>query len=306
MEVITPSYAPDFELCRDLNQSVLDNTSDDVTHKIFVSRRDLEQFALLTSDRTEIVCTADLLPRTLVELPRLNFSVNLRQPFPPIRGWMRQQLVKLAAAAASSADVVIVVDSDIEFIRPFTAETFRQHGVVRLYRWPEAIDDGMSRHIAWHNGARYLLGLQRVGMPFTDYISSPLAWDPALVRQLLARVEAIAKHGWTTELGGLLHLSEATLYGLFVDECLGPPANTFSSEDSYMHGYWETTPIHAASAAAFIAGISPTDLAVMISAKSGTPLAVRRQVIAELRRALPANDRPTRLKPSAGEITDYR
>jgi hypothetical protein len=288
MEIITPSYRPDFELCRDLNRSVLEYTTDDVRHRIFVSRRDVALFSALESERTDIVCTADLLPRTLFEVPRLNYSVNLRRPFPPIRGWMRQQLVKLAGAAASSADVAVLIDSDLEFVRPFTVDTFMRDGIVRLYRWPGHIDERLPRHVAWHHVARDLLGLPQASTPLNDYISSPLAWSPGLVRQLLARVEAVSGRSWTGAIGGVMHFSEVTLYGLFVDEYLGAPANTFSSDDSLMHGYWGNTPIDEVDTAAFVTGISPTDVAVMISAKSNTPLPQRRAAIAELRRALPA------------------
>ena len=40
LAVVTPSYAPDLELCRDLNRSVLEWTPADVHHHIIVPRRD--------------------------------------------------------------------------------------------------------------------------------------------------------------------------------------------------------------------------------------------------------------------------
>ena len=38
MAVITPSFAPDFELCADLNRSVLAHSPDSVRHHIIVPR----------------------------------------------------------------------------------------------------------------------------------------------------------------------------------------------------------------------------------------------------------------------------
>lgn len=286
MEIVTPSYEPDFEFCRDLNRSVLSNTPEDVPHRIFVSKRDLGRFKELENSRTQIVCTADVLPGGFVELPRINFTLNLRRPVPPIRGWMRQQLVKLAATAQSSADVVVLVDSDIEFVRPFDADTFIRDGIVRLFRHPGHIDERLPRHVEWHRISRDLLGLPAAPTPLNDYITSPLAWSPTVARELLAKVETTTRRPWTSALGGLLHFSEVTLYGLFVDECLGAPANTFSSDDPLMHGYWDTVPINAAGIAEVAASITATDIAVMISAKSHTPVPERRQAIAELRRAL--------------------
>lgn len=49
LAVLTPSYAPDFDLCRELNRSVLDRTPSDVDHHLIVPRRDRELFAPVRS-----------------------------------------------------------------------------------------------------------------------------------------------------------------------------------------------------------------------------------------------------------------
>src|SRR5262249_54201640 len=134
--VITKSFAPDFELCTSLNRSVLVNSPDTVQHHIIVPRSDLELFSRLSSPRTHIRCEVDLLPRTFVRVPFINLTINLARPFPPIRGWILQQVVKLAAIAASEDDAALVVDSDVEFIRPFTTETFIRDGNVRFFCKP--------------------------------------------------------------------------------------------------------------------------------------------------------------------------
>src|SRR5215469_11733865 len=109
LDVTTISYAPDFELCVALNRSVLDNSPDTVQHHIIVPRSDLKLFGRLAGKRTHIRCEADLLPRTFVRVPFTNITVNLDQPFPPVRGWIQQQVVKLAAIAASEDQLVVVV-----------------------------------------------------------------------------------------------------------------------------------------------------------------------------------------------------
>src|SRR6516165_9214995 len=131
MAVITKSFAPDFELCTALNHSVLDNAPSTVQHHIIVPRSDLKLFGRLAGPRTHIRCEADLLPRTFVPMPFSNIMVNLARPFPPVRGWILQQVIKLAAIAASQDDAVLIVDSDAEFIRPFAAELFVRDGKVR-------------------------------------------------------------------------------------------------------------------------------------------------------------------------------
>jgi Family of unknown function (DUF6492) len=287
MAVITKSYAPDFELCVDLHRSVLDCTPDSVHHHIIVPRQDLKLFGRLAGSRTHVHCDRDFLPSSFLALPFGNSTINLGRPFPPVRGWILQQLVKLAAVAASEDDVVLVVDSDVSFVRPFTAEMFVREDVVRFYRKPQAITAQLPRHVAWQQVARRMLGLPPRDPPYTDYIAAMLACDPRIVRQMLARVTATTGRPWTSAIAGQLHFSEWTLYGVFVDEVIGAPGNTLVSDDPLCEAYWGTTPLDRDGAIDFLRGIRPTDVAAMISAKSHTPLAVRRAAFANYRTADP-------------------
>jgi Family of unknown function (DUF6492) len=276
LSVITPSFGPDFDLCAALHASVLAHAPQSVRHHIIVPPRDVALFRRLAGPRARIHAETDFLPRSFRPLPGLNLSVNLRRPFPPLRGWILQQIIKLAAAARSDADVVVVVDSDIEFIRPFTADTFRRDGAVCFYRRPGAVDQGLPRHLTWHRRGRSLLGLPPGSPPFPDYISSLMAWDPVIVRKLLDRVESSTGRRWTDAVGRELHFSEWTLYGLFVDEVLGAPPGSLTTDDALCHTYWDEIPLDDRSLQDFLARTGPGDIAVMISAKSRTPIAVRR------------------------------
>jgi Family of unknown function (DUF6492) len=282
---ITKSFAPDFQLCASLNRSVLDNSPDTVHHHIIVPRSDLKLFGRLAGPRTHIRCEADFLPSTFVPLPFSNIRINLARPFPPVRGWIQQQVVKLAAVAASEDDVVLVADSDVEFFRPFTAEMFARDGKVRFFCKQNQIDKRLPRHMIWHRVARSLLGLPPAEPPYADYISSPLAWDPMIVRRMLAHLTATTGRPWPTAIAGQLHFSECVLYGVFVDGVIGAPANSFASDDPLCLVYWEHTPLNLDSAAHFIRGVRPTDIAAVIQSKSKTPLAVRQATFAALRAA---------------------
>jgi hypothetical protein len=294
LAVITKSFAPDFELCAELNRSVLDNSPDTVEHRIVVPRSDLGLFSRLAGTRTHICCETELLPRMFVRLPFVNMTINLARPFPPIRGWIQQQVVKLATIAASKDDVLLVVDSDAEFVQPFTAETFMRDGIVRFFRGPDQIDQRLPRHMTWHRVARALLGLPPAEPPYPDYISSPLAWDPNIVREMLARVAATAGQQWPTAIAGQLDFSECVLYGVFVDGVIGAPANSFASNDSLCSVYWEQTPLNPDSAIEFVRSVRPTDVAAVIQSKSLTPMTVRKATFAALRAALRADCRPQR------------
>jgi hypothetical protein len=279
MVVLTPSYARDFALCADLHRSVLKYAPESVDHHLVVPRADVALFARLAGPRTHVHCEEDFLPRTYVRLPRLNYSINIRHPYPPVRGWIRQQVLKLAAAAKLQADVILLVDSDIEFIRPFDVKTFSRDGVVRFYRQANAVSDELPRHLLWHEAGRQLLGIPQSPPPYTDYVSSLLAWDGRLVQQTLDRVQETTGKSWATAIGQQLHFSEWTLYGLYLDEIAGSSATAFSSSDNLCLDYWDETPLRESTATAFMTGLRSTDVAVMISAKSRTPLSVRRSVL---------------------------
>jgi len=283
MTVITISYAPDFELCVALKQSLLENSPNTIQHHIIVPRSDLELFQRLADSRSHIICEADFLPRSFVRVPPSNMMINLRRPFPPVRGWIQQQIIKLAAIAASDDDVVLTVDSDVEFIRPFSAEMFVRNGAVRSYRGPNQIGDDLSRHIIWYQAARDLLGLPPSKPPYPDYISSFLAWDPKLVRRMLAHVEDTTGQPWATAIAGQLHFSECILYGVFIDGVVGACAKAFHSNDSLCLSYWDQTPLNLTSAADFIDQVRPTDIAVLIQSKSRTPPTARKAILDALR-----------------------
>jgi hypothetical protein len=285
MAVITKTFAPDFELCVALNRSVLENSPDSTHHHIIAPRSDLKLFGRLAGPRTHIRCEADFLPRTFVRVPFSTIFVNVGRPFPPVRGWIQQQVIKLAAIAASEEDAVLVADSDVEFVRPFTAEMFVREGMVRFFRNPDRIDKQLSRHMTWHRVARELLGLPPAAPPYPDYISSPLAWNPIIVRRMLARVEGTTGSPWTTAIAGQLDFSECVLHGVFVDEVIGRPAYSFVSDDPLCRVYWEPTPLNADSAALFVRSVRPTDIAVVIQSKSRTPPAVREAIFNALRAA---------------------
>jgi hypothetical protein len=281
--VLTPSYAPDLELCTGLNRSVLQYAPPDVHHVLIVPPADVAAFRHLANERTTIRTEPEFLPRSFVRLPWVNATLNLRRPFPPVRGWILQQVLKLAATASMDADVVVLVDSDIEFVRPFSADTFRRDGVVRFYRLPDEIDERLPRHVLWHRGSRQLLGLPPADPPLPDYVASLIAWDPAIVRDMLDRVETVTRRRWADAVAAQLHFSEWTLYGVYVDALGSQKARSFSSDTPLCHAWWGTEPLDTHNLDAFVDNFGEQDVACMISAKSHTPPHIRRAVLDALR-----------------------
>ncbi len=178
LAVLTPSYAPDLELCRDLNRSVLDWMPSEVCHHVVVPTRDRGLFASLQGPRTEVWTVDQLVPRRMFAIPGANMWLNPRRPYPPVRGWVMQQLVKLRAAVELGADLVILADSDVLLVLPVTVGTLSHQGRVRFYADDGAVNGRMTKHLMWHDVARRLLGLPAAeSPPLPDYISAFNVWD---------------------------------------------------------------------------------------------------------------------------------
>lgn len=280
MLVLTPSYRPDRTLCADLNRSVLRFAPADVRHAVVVPTADLPVFAPLAGPRTTVVDVRDVLPRQLRKVPRANVWLNPRRPFPPVRGWVAQQVVKLAAAAAATEDVVVVVDSDLVMVRPFDGRTFAPGGAVPLYRRNGAVTAHLPRHMLWHDAARRLLGLPPTDAAVRpDYVCCPCAWEPAVVRRLLARVEQATGQPWATAVGRQLHVSEMVLYGVFVDEVESRDREVVRTDDMRCPGHYDEVPLDGDGLADLVARLRPEDVAVMVSARSGTSPELRRRMV---------------------------
>ncbi|MBO1769109.1 DUF6492 family protein [Agrococcus sp. TF02-05] len=285
LEIVTPSYAPDFELCRDLIASVSRFAPAGTTHRVIVPGRDRALFEQLQGGPVVVEDARDLLPSGMLRLPLVNAWLQIRRPWPPVRGWIAQQVVKLAAAARSDAEYVLLVDSDVAFIRRFSVLDYTDADSLPLYRLDGAVHKGMSRHLVWHDAARELLGLPpHVGdAPRPDYICCPCLWKPDVVRTMLAVVQERCGLPWQVAVGRRLQFSEMVLYGVFVDEMLAQHTRVGRRSDMKCANHYLEEPLDDAGFDRLLRDARPTDVAVMVSAKSGTALATRRAALARLR-----------------------
>ena len=276
MVVVTPTYAPDLELFSDLHQSVLQRFPADVRHVAVVNEIDLPLFRRFEGPRCLVIGVRDVLPRSVLALPFTKLWMNVRRPVPPLRGWIIQQLVKLAVANQMSERIIIMADSDLVFIRPVNVATFAPDEQARLYRLDEGVDDSLPRHLRWHRVAHDLLGLPAAPPPpLPDYVSSLNTWDRDVVNRMLRRVEEVTGRRWLEAVGKELHFSEWTLYGVYADQFERAEHVTLTAE-SLCHSCWDHVPLTAERAASWLSSAGPDDVAYMISAKSHTPLSVRR------------------------------
>jgi hypothetical protein len=274
--VVTPTYAPDFELFTDLHQSVLRWFPADVRHLAVVPETDLRLFRRFEGPRCLIIGVRDVLPHSVLNLPFIKMWINVRRPVPPLRGWIVQQLVKLAVAKQTPERFIVTADSDVVFIRPVISTTFAPDGRTRLYRLAEGVGNAHLRHVRWHKVAHDLVGLPPPPPPpLPDYVTPFGTLDCDVVNRMLRRVEEVTGRRWLEAVGKELHFSEFTLYGVYADQFERAKSVTLTAE-SLCHSYWDTIPMTAEQAAAWLSCIKPHDVAYMISAKSNTPMSVRR------------------------------
>ncbi len=128
LAILTPSYLPDLPHFTELHASVRRYTADDVVHHVLVPNRDFAAFSQIDSPKLRVHPEDENLPSTFIstyaspacsgtyprmsKLPRIT-AVNLARPWPPVRGWILQQILKLDAASRIDADVVLIIDSDV-------------------------------------------------------------------------------------------------------------------------------------------------------------------------------------------------
>jgi hypothetical protein len=288
--VVTPSHAPDFPSFARLHESVVRNTEAHVRHLVAVPDLDVDLFRNIDTGRLDVLGYRDILPRSfrsttrLARLPRLPRgyrigAVNARRPWPPLRGWILQQVVKLAVVSGLEDDVAVLIDSDVVVVRPLEEATFRVGDAVRLYRLPHGITPQMTRHHAWLSTALQLLHPPGDEPGTPDYISAFASWSPEQVRRCTQRVEGVAAARWQDVVGSRLQLSEFILYGTAATT-LPDAVPYFESDRTLCHSWWDPVPLDRAGAEAFLEGLRPDDLAVHIQSNSQTSDDVLRFVAA--------------------------
>src|SRR5690606_7630698 len=136
------------------------------------------------------------------------------------------------------------------------------------------------RHVIWHRVARELLGLPPAPPPpLPDYVTPLNFWDPAVARAMQRRITEVTGMNWMDAFNARLHISEFILYGVFVDEVLGASGDRPPGDASICHNNWKRSPLTHEEAIAFAERLPREAIAMMISAKSNTPLEVRRAAI---------------------------
>ncbi|BAU64416.1 hypothetical protein STA3757_17880 [Stanieria sp. NIES-3757] len=265
--IITPSYAPDFQRCQLLCHSIDKFLSPSVNHYIIVDQKDLLLFRQLERANRQIITKESILPWWIKRLPthkNLWFSFKTL----PIRGWLIQQIIKIAVAQQIPEEISIFVDSDVVFVRPFNLNNFIKNNQVRLFR--ETVGNKVQKKIQykWHKVASHLLALPDVDNQIPDYIGQIVTWKKSHVIQLCNYLEQRWGKSWLEILANSWHCSEYTLYGIFVERILKEKSEHYYDCQLISHDYWDPVFLSELQLEKFIQQIRPEQIAIMISAKA--------------------------------------
>lgn len=278
--VVTPTFARDFAICRDLNDSVMRYTN--FKHYLFVDRSDLALFRPLANDRTIVEAIEDIIPRSFFKVPFLKrhwmSTVSL-----PVKGWLIQQIVKISSANFVTEATIVNMDSDTLFVREVPVEIFRRDGRTRLYRLPEGVTDGMT-HVRMHRNVARLLGVQHDPPPTNDYIGNVISWNRDTVLAMCRHIEKTTGKPWYVGFARGRMVSEYTAYGLYVDKVLRDSSKlAFHDERPHCLTYWGPEPLLEADVAAFVDRLEPADVAFSIEGYTRTDVRIVRSAVERVR-----------------------
>lgn len=269
--IITPSYRNDFELARDLCQSIDQHVSPEIEHILVVPKRDLALFGALRSPRRKVVSKEDLLGaagfRALPLPGRLRIPFLLDRTFREqwwkagvgrISGWVVQQLVKLSADRLTQAEVLIFADSDALLVRPLDGARFLDQGRVGLHRVP--MQPELTEHIGWARLSREVLGLPVDPPVAWEYIGQLISWRRSTLCRLHAHIERVHGAPWQDVIARHRSIAEYMLYGVYCDEVLGEAESGHVAwHNDLTHSIWVQTDQNAAE---FMKGLGHQHVAI--------------------------------------------
>ena len=281
--VVTASYAPDFERCRLLCETMDRHVEGSFRHLLLVESRDVQKFKALETGRRIVVDERDLLPSWLRPFsdPSSGFKrrIWLSPWTKPLRGWHVQQLRRIAIAEHLDEQVLVYCDSDVAFLRPFSLSAFNRGNDIRLYRrisdagHVPAPDDHL-----WQANAARILGIAAPKTSGFDYINTLIAWRRDTVRAMRRHIELVSGKGWLETIASDRKFSECTLYGRYVDEVTGG-AHHFVESNEFCRVHWNGTPMTGDEINQFVGSMGPGQVAIGMQSFIGTD-------VGQLRRAL--------------------
>lgn len=262
--IVTPTYLPDLARCELLVES-LDRTVPEVPHYLVVDRRDRPAFRHLAGRRRYLLESEALIGNWLWQMPgRKGLRLSMRAP--PVRGWIFQQILKIASIDAIAERTLVFCDSDTAFFRRFDRNNLLVDGKMGLLDVGFINDETRQ----WTATARSLLGLPDRSGGYRNHVGNMICWNRETVRAMQRTIEASKGMDWQVVLARTLRFSEYMIYGIFVREMLGYDAVDHApSPARLVKASWGVSLEADADIDAFFSEFGPETVAVMIHSKDG-------------------------------------
>lgn len=280
ISLITPSYSGDFAACQLLCASMDRFVTGYDTHYIVVGDEDMALFSPLAGPKRRVVSNSELLPkfwsigrwrgRRYFWAPGLSL---------PVYGWHLQQLRKIAMTLAQESDLIMCVDSDNCFCRPFDLGEVTRSNKVPHFVTPDGIKGDRPNHVKWLNNAYALLGLSAPALPGDDFIGPMIVWERETVRQMVEKIENLSGKPWWSAIARQRQFSEYLIYGAAVAGDVTIEERHERTTASWCLTYWEGPALDEKGLADFIAQLAPHQNSITIQSHTSTPADVIRRVV---------------------------
>jgi hypothetical protein len=136
---------------------------------------------------------------------------NWQKKRPSHAGWYVQQLLKLAAVAASTSDFCLTLDGDLIALKPFDEGAVAPGGIAVAQVHPD------DAHPLWYVGSSRVLGMGRSGHA---YAVTPNLYSPEACRMMIEHLEHRAlrvERNWIDMLLHRVPWTEQALYFTFLE-----------------------------------------------------------------------------------------
>lgn len=218
--IITPSWLPDISRCQQLLDSAAKHTSGFSNHYVLIDALDERVFRQRLGSQCELIVKEDLLPSWLHQ-SRWNRKWWWSLRALPVRGWILQQVTKLAITQYLDEQAYCFADSDTRFVRQFDSNQLWSGDDLRYFRDSRKQQLYKSkRYRNWYRFAANHFNLGDEQQLSGAYIAQLTAMRKSTVADMLACIEQKAQRSWQEVLLRSLDFSEFVLYGVFVDEVL--------------------------------------------------------------------------------------
>ena len=259
--LITPSWLPDIERCRQLIVSAEDHTEGFTGHFVLVDAQDEKAFRNIAGSQVEIVVKESLLP-TWLHQSSLNRKWWWSLRAFPVRGWILQQVTKIAITQVLDADACCFVDSDTQFVRPFLADSLWQGDSLKFFRNERKPHFHKSkRYRNWYGFAAKQFGLGGELQLDGSYIAQLTTMRKDCVGEMLAQIEQHHQRDWMDVLLRSVDFSEFILYGVFIDACTEDNRHEADAK-GFCHSSWLYDIESEADIEQFVKNIDPAHVAV--------------------------------------------